>query len=81
MISTRWLPFILVTSFDRLSISVAVSLTTEVARTPVRVRELTHTAITRFLVVAAPIVAVVILAAPLPLVSFGHQYVQHGTIR
>lgn len=74
-----YIPFVLVTSFDLLSLAVVAALTTEAARTPARVRELTRIAITRFLVIQVPLVAVVILAAPLLLRPFGAQYVHHGT--
>jgi O-antigen/teichoic acid export membrane protein len=75
-----YIPFMLVTTFDLLSLALAVSLTTQAARTPQRVRELTYAVIRRFLLIGMPIVILIILAAPLVLLPFGPEYVRHGTI-
>jgi len=74
-----YIPFTIATTFDRLSIAVAMSLTTEVARTPSRAAELIHKAVTRFGLIEVPIVLLVIAAAPLLLLPFGHGYSQHGS--
>jgi O-antigen/teichoic acid export membrane protein len=74
-----FVPFTLATTLDRLSIGVAMALTSEVARTPARARALARAAVTRFLLLGAPVAAALVLAAPLVLLPFGAGYVYHGT--
>lgn len=74
-----YIPFALVTTFDFLSLALAVSLTTQVARTPHRVQELTYAVIKRFCLLGLPIIVVIIAAAPLIMVPFGSQYVENST--
>jgi O-antigen/teichoic acid export membrane protein len=74
-----YIPFTLVTTFDLLSLALAVSLTTQAARTPQRIHELTYAVIRRFLFVGLPIIIFIIVAAPLVLLPFGPEYVRHST--
>jgi O-antigen/teichoic acid export membrane protein len=74
-----YVPFTLISAFDLLASVVAISLTTTAARAPERVAELTRTVVRRFLLGEIPIIAMIIIAAPLVLDPFGHQYVEHST--
>jgi len=74
-----YIPFTLVTTFDLMFLAVTTSLTTEAARSPHRVQELTATVIRRFLIVQVPVSLLIVAAAPLVLLPFGHGYVEHGT--
>jgi O-antigen/teichoic acid export membrane protein len=74
-----YIPFTLVTTFDLMFLAVTTSLTTEASRSPQRTRELTSTVVRRFLVVQVPISLLIVAAAPLVLLPFGHAYVAHGT--
>lgn len=74
-----YIPFTLVTTFDLLSLALAVSLTTQAARNPQQVHELTLAVIRRFLVIGLPIIILIIVAAPLVLLPFGPGYVHNST--
>jgi O-antigen/teichoic acid export membrane protein len=74
-----YIPFTLVTTFDLMFLAVTTSLTTEAARSPQRMSELTRTVIRRFLVVQVPVSLLILAAAPLVLMPFGHDYVVHGS--
>jgi O-antigen/teichoic acid export membrane protein len=74
-----YIPYTLVTTFDLLSLALAVSLTTQAARTPQHIHELTHAVIRRFLFIGLPIIILIIVAAPLVLLPFGPEYVRHST--
>lgn len=72
------IPFMLITTFDALFLSVAVSLTTEAARAPARARELTKRSIRWLLAIQLPIAAIIFVAAPLILSPYGAPYVDNG---
>jgi O-antigen/teichoic acid export membrane protein len=74
-----YIPFTLVTTFDLLSLALAVSLTTQAARNPLQVHELTHAVIRRFFMIGLPIIILIIVAAPLVLLPFGPGYVRNST--
>jgi O-antigen/teichoic acid export membrane protein len=74
-----YIPFTLVSTFDLMFLAVTTSLTTEASRSPGRTRELTGTVVRRFLAVQVPISLLIVVAAPLVLLPFGHAYVTHGT--
>lgn len=74
-----YIPFTLVTTFDLLSLALVVSLTTQAARFPEQVHELTYAVMRRFVLIGAPIIVVIIVAAPWVLAPFGAEYVRHST--
>lgn len=74
-----YMPFTLVVAFDLLFYNVTTSMTVEGAHDETRTARLAHTVARRFLVVLVPVALLVAAAAPLLLVPFGPDYVDHGT--
>jgi O-antigen/teichoic acid export membrane protein len=72
------IPFSIITSLDLLFLGISTSMTVEGAHTPERVRELVRLVAHRFLLLFVPVVAVIVVAAPLLLTPFGPAYVAHG---
>jgi O-antigen/teichoic acid export membrane protein len=74
------IPFMIVMAFDTLAYSACTPLVVEAARlNEGHLRDLANLVVRRVLVLVAPAGALLILAAPLVLLPFGHAYVQHGT--
>jgi O-antigen/teichoic acid export membrane protein len=74
-----YVPFALVTTFDLMFFGATTSLTTVGARSPERARELTGLLMRRLLTIQVPVAALLVLVAPLLLIPFGPDYVEHGT--
>jgi O-antigen/teichoic acid export membrane protein len=74
-----YMPYTMVFTFDLLFQAVATSLTTEGARTPERIAELTHAVVRRTALVQIPAAIGLIVFAPLILLPFGPEYSEQGT--
>lgn len=72
------IPFTLVAALDLLFYNVTTSLTVEGARDLARAGEFARLVIRRFLVLVAPLAALVVLAAPLLLLPYGTEYSHRG---
>lgn len=74
-----YVPFLIASSFDLMYLAVSTSLTTEGARATDRIAEVTNHATRRLLRFQLPGALLILIAAPLLLLPFGPDYVEHGT--
>jgi O-antigen/teichoic acid export membrane protein len=74
------IPFMIVMAFDTLAYSACTPLVVEAGLLKEgHLRDLANLVVRRVLVLLVPAAVLLILAAPLVLMPFGHAYVQHGT--
>jgi O-antigen/teichoic acid export membrane protein len=74
-----YIPFTIAIAIDATSFSIATSLVAEGALAPDRVPALMRLLVRRVALVALPIVALLIVAAPLFMLPFGQEYVRDST--
>lgn len=72
-------PFMLIAALDMMYYAVTVALTTEAARDPKRVVELTRMAVRRLTKFQLPVSIAILLLAPLILLPFPAEYAEQGT--
>lgn len=72
-------PFMLIAAFDMMYYAVTVALTTEAAREPGRVGEITHMALRRLTRFQLPVSIAIVAFAPLILLPFPGEYGEQGT--
>lgn len=73
-----FLPYTLVTTLDLVFLGIATALTAEGSRDETRIPELFRHAVRYLVALQIPLVAVMLLFAPLVLTPFGSAYVHHG---
>jgi O-antigen/teichoic acid export membrane protein len=73
-----YIPFTLVTTSDLLFWAITASLTTEAARCPARVADLTRRTMRRLIIFQTLVIGVQLACAPLILAVFGHGYAHDG---
>lgn len=73
-----FIAFTAITTSDLFFLAMTASLTTEAARAPDRVAELTATTVKRLLLLQVPIVALELLFAPLILLVFGADFAENS---
>jgi O-antigen/teichoic acid export membrane protein len=73
------IPFMIVVAFDTFASSACSALIVEATLEPTNLASLTRVFVRRVLSLVAPIAIVLVLAAPLVLLPFGHAYAEHGS--
>jgi O-antigen/teichoic acid export membrane protein len=74
-----YIPFTIAIAIDATFISIATSLVAEGARAPHRIPGLVRLLVRRLALLAVPGVALLVIAAPLVMLPFGHEYVRQST--
>jgi O-antigen/teichoic acid export membrane protein len=74
-----YIPFTIALALEAMFFSMATSLVAEAAREPERLPELLRALARRFAVIALPTVGVLVVAAPLVMLLFGHEYAREST--